>query len=621
MAKKKYDFAGWATKYGIKCSDGRTIKKGAFDDCIGKTVPLVWNHDHNDMDNTIGHCYLEGKDQGVYAYCSLNETEKGKTAKELVKHGDITALSIYANGLQPKLSPIVEHGVIREVSLVLAGANPGASIDVVLMHSDNNELVETGEGYIYNDDNTVELSHSDEEGEDQEMEDNKDLKSEENLEHKDDAKEEKTLIEVFDQAMSKLDENEQTAVYAMIGIASGENSDEKENKDDAKNEEEGKDMKQNAFENKENKNVNTFSADDVKAAIADAKKVGSMKESFLQHGITDTTELTRGDALAHSIEGMDVLFPDYKDVTAEPYLLSRNTGWVSTVLSGVKHSPMSKIRTKVIDVTAEAARAKGYVKGSYKKEEVIKAFKRKTDATTIYKKQAMDRDDIVDLADFNVVAFLKKEMRFMLDEEIARAILIGDGRSVEDEDKISAEHLIPILGDNQVYTIPEIMVQGNNESEYDFAKRFIKEAVKARKQYKGSGNPTFFTTEDLLTTMLLIEDGNGRVIYDTVDKLKTALRVKDIVTVEVMEGQKRTDDNEEYDYEAMGIFVNLADYTVGADKGGAINMFDDFDIDYNKEKYLIETRISGMLTKPRSAISFEKKVAHVAPNTPAESEE
>lgn len=600
MATKNYDFSGWATRNDIRCSDGRTIRKNAFKAQDGMTVPLVWNHNHNEPEFVMGHALLENRDQGVYAYCSFNNTERGREGKELVMHGDISALSIYANQLKQNGGDVI-HGAIREVSLVLAGANPGAYIEDIIAHSDKS----SDEGYearIFNPDQDFEIIHSNESNNalKHAVENEEELKPEaKNVESKkEDSKMDenenkqgdgKTVKEIFD----SLTEEQKTVVYAIIGQAV-ENA--KDGDADDNDMEDGT-VKHNAFYNEDdNQNENYISHADILDAIKDAKKVGSMKESFLQHGITN----------------VENFFPEVQAVSKTPEVIDRETSWVTKVMNGVKHTPFSRIKSMAANVTADEARAKGYVKGNKKVEEVITALKRTTTPTTIYKLQKMDRDDIIDITDFDVVAWLKQEMRGKLDEEAARAILIGDGRDASSDDKIPETNIRPILGDNSTYTIAKIIERPKDADDIAYAKYLIKQIIKARKDYKGSGNPTFFTTEDILTNMLLIEDTNGRVIYDSEEKLKTALRVKDIVTVEVMENHVRTDDAKAYDYTLNGILVNLQDYNVGADKGGAVNMFDDFDIDYNKYTYLIETRFSGALVKPFSAITFEEKTTHTA---------
>ena len=582
MGKKVYDFSGWATRCNVKCSDGRTIMKDAFVDNDKTTVPLVWQHNHTDADNVLGHALLENRAEGVYAYCSLNNTPEGRRAKELVEHGDICSLSIYANQLKQTGGNVI-HGLIREVSLVLAGANPGARImDVNIAHGDNAD----GDAYIFNASETLDIGtevedieHSDNNKEGENMP-NKEEKEEIKVEHADEGNDEETIQDVFD----TLTEKQKKVVYAMIGMA----LQDKENG----NAQEDKEMKHNAFDtSNEADNQTELMHSEVLAAIEDAKKSGSMKDAFISHGITN----------------VDTLFPEVQAVNKTPELIARDTSWVSVVMGGVKHTPFSRVKSTAANITADEARARGYIKGKQKISEVITALKRTTLPTTVYKLQKMDRDDVIDITDFDVVAWLKQEMRGMLDEELARAFLIGDGRDGSDDSKINEQNIRPILGDNATYTVTRTLTRTSGETDSDFAKDFIKDVVKSRKEYKGSGNPILFTTEDLLTEMLLIEDKIGHRIYKTEAELATALRVSKIVTVPVFEGHKREVAGK--NYALMGILVNLADYNVGADKGGAVNMFDDFDIDYNKYEYLIETRCSGALVKPYSAITFEEKLA------------
>ena len=562
----EYDFSGWATRNNIRCSDGRTILKDAFKHNDGQTVPLVWNHDHNDPLNVLGHALLENRDEGVYAYCTFNDTDAGRNAKALVEHGDVTALSIYANQLKQQ-GPNVLHGAIREVSLVLAGANPGAFIDSIIRHgeeSDEEAIIYTGEELV--------LEHADE------VKDNFTPPSG----NKKDEKGEKTVQDVFD----TLNEEQKTVVYALIGQALDE-SNQNEN-----NEKEGNDnMKHNVFDQDQKEKENVLTHADMETIISEGKRYGSLKDSFLAH------------TAQYGIDHIDYLFPDAKNVTNQPDFIKRDDSYVQKVLRGVHHTPFSRIKSTHANITADEARAKGYIKGHLKKEEVFTLLKRTTTPTTIYKKQKMDRDDIIDITDFDVVAYIKAEMRMMLDEEIARAILVGDGRSTSSDDKIPETNIRPIAKDEDLYTIKAPVAVAKDATEDAIAKAFIRTVIKSRKEYKGSGSPTLFTTEDMLTNCLLLEDNNGRIIYDSVDKLATTLRVKEIVPVEVMEGVTRTAGAK--NLPLMAILVNLNDYYVGADKGGAINMFDDFDIDYNQEKYLIETRISGALVKPYSAIAFE----------------
>lgn len=576
---EKYDFSGWATKNNIRCSDGRTIKPDAFAEQNGSTVPLVWNHNHVDADNVLGHAILENREQGVYAYCYLNNTEQGNNARELVSHGDICALSIFANQLKQNGGDVI-HGAIREVSLVLAGANPGAKIENVMSHGENCDE----EAIIYNNNDTLDLQHSEE---DKKMEEKKEEPKTE---------EEKTVKDVID----SMTEEQKNVMYALIGEAIEQTKAEKAKESN----EEEKVMKHNAFEKENENEQETLSHSELNALIKEAKDNGkSLKNTFLAHGVDNT------EYLEHSITNVGNLFPEAQLVDKVPALVSRDMDWVSNVMGAVKHTPFSRVKSTYANITGDEARAKGYVKGKQKVEEVITALKRTTDPQTVYKLQKMDRDDVIDITDFDVVAWIKGEMRIMLNEELARAILIGDGRESSSNDKINPLHIRPVLGDDATYTIKRSLVRAENETDEAFAKDFIHDVIRSRKDYKGSGNPTLYTTEDMLTSMLLIEDTTGRIIYDTMDKLKTALRVKDIVTVPVMEGVSRKD-GENTTYNLMGILVNLNDYNVGADKGGSVNMFDDFDINYNKYEYLIETRCSGALVKPYSAISFEEKVTN-----------
>ena len=549
-----YDFSGWATRNDLLCGDGRTIRKNAFKDNDGRTVPLVWNHQHNNADNVLGHALLENRDEGVYAYGVFNDNESGRAAKELVRHGDVTSLSIYANKLKQVGGDVV-HGNIRELSLVLAGANPGAYIDFVMAHGDDGE-----EALEANYNENIMLYHADEPNK-------KDPKEEPNMAEG----KEKTVGDVF----NELTEEQKTVVYAMIGQALEESG--------GNNEEDEEDMKHNIFENdyREDEAVLMHSA--MNEILGDAKRYGSLKESFLAH------------AEDYGISNIDYLLPDVHNLNTPPEFIKRETGWVQKVMSGTHHTPFSRIKSMFADITEDEARAKGYIKGKLKKEEVFSLLKRSTTPTTIYKKQKIDRDDVIDITDFDVVTWLKSEMRMMLDEEIARAILIGDGRLSSSDDKINEQNIRPILNDADLFTIRWSVASGSSDD--DKAKNFIRAAIKSRKNYKGSGTPTLFTTEDMLTDLLLLEDGIGHKLYKTEAELATALRVKEIVTVPVMENLTDKDSKAVY-----GIIVNLSDYNVGADKGGSVNMFDDFDIDYNQMKYLIETRCSGALIKPFSAI-------------------
>lgn len=579
----EYDFSGWATKNDLRCSDGRVIKRDAFKDNDGQTVPLVWNHRYDSPDNILGHALLENRDDGVYAYCAFNGSESGRNAKLLVEHGDVCALSIFANKLKHQGSNVV-HGDIKEVSLVLAGANPGASIQSVIRHGE--ELEEEAEIYTGEE---ITLSHAEIEKPESEKREKK-----EEVEKTKKSDNEETVGDIFD----TLSEKQKTAVYAIIGkiLEDGGISAEDENSEASKTEkEEGNDnMKHNIFEDKketETGNEEILSHSDMEAIFSDAKRYGSLKDSVLAHGI----------------EQIDYLFPDEKNVANVPGFIQRDTGWVQKVMSSVHHTPFSRIKSIFADITEEDARAKGYIKGHQKKDEVFGLLKRTTTPTTIYKKQKLDRDDAVDITDFDVVAWLKSEMRMMLDEEIARAVLISDGRGSSSDDKINEQNIRPIWTDAELYTIRALVNADSKSTADERSKAFIRAAIKSRKDYKGSGEPTLYTTEDVLTDCLLLEDSTGRVIYDSIAKLANALRVKEIVTVPPMEGCKRTDDRNGQ-VGLMGIIVNLADYNIGADKGGAVNMFDDFDIDYNAQKYLIETRCSGALIKPYSAIALEVKL-------------
>ena len=576
-----FDFCGWATKNDLQCSDGRIIRRDAFKHNDGETVPLVWNHDHTDPYRVIGHAKLQNRPEGVYAYGKFNDTDLGQTAKIYVEHGDITHMSIYANQLQQQ-GPNVLHGAIREVSLVLAGANPGAYIESVIKHGEESEdeaIIFTGED--------ISLSHTD----------NEDSTEENSLEHSNNTKEDKTVAEetkkpeadtksegeeTIADVFNTLSEKQKTVVYAMIGQAIEDAN------GDNKDEEGDNDMKHNVFDQTEDTQENTLSHDAMNTIIGDAKRYGSLKDSFLAH------------AQEYGIENIDYLFPEAKSLNNPPDFIKRETGWVSKVMSAVHHTPFSRIKSQFANITEDDARARGYMKGNLKKEEVFSLLKRTTTPTTIYKKQKLDRDDVIDITDFDVVAWIKSEMRLMLDEEIARAILLGDGRLASSDDKINEQNIRPVVSDEDLYTIKTKVSVANAATSDDKAKAFIKAVIKSRKNYKGSGEPTLYTTEDLVTDCLLIEDTTGRIIYDSIEKLKNALRVKEIITVPVMEDAKGKNG-----LPLMGIIVNLTDYNVGADKGGAINMFDDFDIDYNQQKYLIETRCSGALIKPYSAIALE----------------
>lgn len=591
----KYDFTGYATKNDLKCADGRTIRKNAFLECDGMTVPLVWNHKHETPGDVLGHAVLENREDGVYTYGTFNDSESGKTAKELVRHGDVKALSIYANQLVQKGGDVL-HGVIREVSLCLAGANPGARIENLSFEHDIDEDSDDFEALLFNGEN-IELAHADEEEEKKE-----EPKAEE--EEKSMPSNEKTVKDVWD----SLSEEQKNVVYFMIGQALEENGGK------ADDEEEESKMAHNVFEGDRNYLSHAEVMEAMSTVLADGKKYGTLKDSYehhmnegvLAHAIDttdmDVPEMTNAQyktAVGYGVNGVEMLFPDARAISNTPDFIGRDIDWVTRVLNAVHKTPWSRVKSIHANITEDEARAKGYIKGKLKKEEFFSLMKRTTTPQTVYKKQKMDRDDIVDITDFDVVAWIKTEMRTMLNEELARAILIGDGRLITDDDKISEDHIRPIVNDKPLYTIKTVVPAGADDEKT--AKNFMKAIVKARKDYKGSGNPTLFTTEEFLTNMLLLEDGIGHPMYKSEAELATALRVSNIVTVPVMEGYTNSDDQD-----LMGIVVNMKDYNVGADKGGEINMFDDFNIDYNQYIYLIETRCSGALIKPYSAIALFK---------------
>lgn len=595
-----YDCEGYVTRYGVKCTDGVTIRQGAFADQNGARVPVVWMHIHDDVEAVLGHADLEARDDGVYGKISFNGTEAGVAAKELVSHGDVSAFSIHANHLtRNKFTNVVSHGNIKEISLVLAGANPKAYIEKLnLTHSDDGDDFDDANIFTAG---GITLAHADEEKkEDPEVKDD-DLKHEDQKKEENPKGNEKTVKDVLD----TLNEEQQAAVAYIIGKALEEKGGSVEHNDD--DEEDNPDMKHNVFD-PENAAAPTLSHDDMQKILKDAKRLGSLKQAVLEHCETggDDAEALQ-DVIQHAdgdygVTNVGYLFPDARNMTNEPIFIQRDQTWVSQVMSKVHRTPFSRIKSIFADITEDEARAKGYIKGKLKKEEVFSLLKRTTTPTTVYKKQKMDRDDQVDITDFNVVAWLKSEMRMMLNEELARAILIGDGRLASSDDKINEQNIRPIWTDSELFTVKYPVNAGTSDAEH--AKNFIKAVVKSRKLYKGSGNPDLYTTEDMLTEMLMLEDTTGRVIYDTVEKLRTALRVNSIVTIESMVGLTRSDDAGKT--QALdALLVNLNDYNVGADKGGEVNMFDDFDIDYNQYKYLMETRCSGALTRPYAAIAFE----------------
>lgn len=628
---KSYDCSGWATKANMLCSDGRTIRKNAFEECDGKTVPVVWNHEHNDPNAVLGHAVLENRDNGVYAYISFNNTEAGQNAKTLVQHKDIDRLSIWANKLKQMGGDVI-HGVIREVSLVLAGANPGAVIDSVMAHGDGSEeeaIIRCGE-YIDFDD---ELTHSDE-GKKGETEVGTDNKEQKPAAKNDDGK---TVADVF----NTLTEEQKTVVYAMIGQAleeAGVNADDEgktevkhaaseddssdsdetvadvfntltdkqktvvyamigqaledagADTDDVEHSEEGETdfMKCNVFDKETNtQDQEILTHSEFQEIIGEARRRGSLKDAFLEHGITD----------------IDTLFPDAQTIDKTPGFIQRDNGWVAGVMAAVHKTPFSRVKSIFADITEDEARAKGYIKGKQKKDEVFKMLKRVTTPVTVYKKQSLDRDDMLDITDFDMIPWLKGEMRMMLNEELARAFLFGDGRSTSAEDKINEQNIRPVWTDDDVYTVKSEIAITKATTAEEKAQAFIKACIKSRKAYKGSGNPTMYMSEDMLTDCLLLEDKNGRVIYDTVEKLATRLRVNKIVPVPVMEGLSRIKGANTHFL--AGLYVNLTDYNVGTDRGGDVTMFDDFDIDFNKQKYLIETRCSGAMCKPYGAVAIE----------------
>lgn len=576
VSKRDFDFSGYATRNDLRCSDGRMIRSGAFVDNDGGTVPLVWQHGHNSPDNVLGHALLENRGDGVYCYAKFNNSEQAKTAKELVLHGDVDSLSIFANKLTQRGGDVL-HGNIVEVSLVLSGANPGARIDnVSLQHSDGS-VEELDEAVIFT---GLELSHSNETEEDNSQEDN--------------VADEETVADV----LNTLNEKQKDAVYFVIGQAIADANDEDADDTDYDTDEDEA-MHSNIFEGDDT----LTGADDefelahsaVFDALEDARthNLSSFKDAFLQHAGT------------YGIDNIDILFPDARSVTDEPTFIKRRTDWVSGVLNEAKHSPFSRIKSIHADITDDKARALGYTKGNRKKEEVFKLLKRVTTPTTIYKKQKFDRDDLIDITDLNVVAWVKKEMRIMLDEELARALLIGDGRDISSQDKINEENIRPIWKDDSLYTI-KVLLEKKVVGE-DLVDAFIKSFA----DYEGTGTPKLYTTKTVVTDLLLLKDKIGRRLYETKASLASALGVSDIVEVPVMKGAAR-DTKKNGKADLLGIIVNMADYTIGADKGGEVNMFDDFDIDFNQFKYLLETRVSGALTQPKTAIAVERKQTDAA---------
>lgn len=590
MGKPDYDFCGWATRTNVKCSDGRTIMTGAFNDMDGKKVPLVWNHDHENLRSVIGHSLLEVRPEGVYCYNKLNDSSDGNEARIRVNNGDLDSLSIYANQIKQKGGNVI-HGNIREVSLVLAGANPGAYIDTVITHSDdcdeeaiiyNSEIIHSVSEDDVDADSSEEIAHAD-------GDDKGDTKS-------DDSSDDKTVGDVID----SMTDEQQEILFALIGQVLDNDSDDNDNS------EEGDNVKHNIFDVDSTAEDTELVHSALNDIIAEAKTGYSMKRVYNDYLESHTEEAPAiRHAATYGVDPVDMLFPEAKTLNTTPEFVQRDMGWVSTLMGSVHHTPFSRIKSVFADITADEARARGYMKGKLKHDEVITLLKRTTTPQTIYKRQRMDRDDIIDITDFDVVAWLKAEMRMMLDEEIARAVLVGDGRSSASDDKISEEHIRPIWKDEDFYTIKASFTTASDASKD--AEAFIDTAIRSRKDYKGSGNPILFTTEDMLTDMLLLKDTIGHYMYNSVTDLATRLRVRQIVTVEVMENLTRQVTSKTHTL--RGIIVNPIDYNIGADRGGAVSMFDDFDIDYNQQKYLIETRCSGALIKPLSAIAIESATA------------
>lgn len=559
MGKQKWDFSGWATRNDLHCSDGRTIRKDAFKDCDGKIVPIFWNHQHDSVDNVLGHGMLENRDEGVYFYGAFNEDEEGQKAKKRVQHGDIRSLSIMANQLRQVGGDVI-HGVIREVSLVPAGANPGAFIDIVMSHGE-----EVGDAMILGYDEAISL----------------------HFYHADDEEDKKDSEETLEDVINSMTEKQRNTMFGLIGKALEEK--------DEKLEEGDPDMKKNIFDRTNDQNTSgvlmhsdgtLVTVDEVATIFKDAKRLGSLRDAVLEHGI----------------DQIDYLFPDDRTLTTQPTFIQRDMGWVSDIMGSVHHTPFARVKSVFADITEDDARAKGYIKGKMKKEEFFSLIKRRTEPTTVYKKQKMDRDDMIDITDFDVAAWLKTEMRTMLNEELARAYLIGDGRPASSDDHINDQNIRPVAFDDDLFTIHADIEVSSSATDDDKAKALIRGVIKNRKLYRGSGNPVMYTTEDALTDMLLLEDTLGHALYADEAALARKMRVSKIVTVPVMEGVTGKNGNP-----LVAVVVNMGDYNVGADRGGAVNMFDDFDIDYNQQKYLIETRCSGALTVPYSAMAFEMK--------------
>lgn len=591
MVNFDYDCSGWATKANVRCYDGLVIAQDAFKECSGKVVPMVYNHDHANVDNVIGHCLLENRPGGVYCYAKFNDTDTGKTARQCVESGDLSAFSIFANGLK-KVGSTVKHGFIREVSLVLAGCNPGALIDEVVKHSADEDY-EGGEAFIYNEDglslthgmdpegNPLEdLTHSADSGD--AVTDDGATQEEAKMADEKNMNKEETVEDVF----NTLTEKQKNVVYAIIGSAMASEEDDDDGEEDNA-------VKQNVFDKDTNATVLKHSIEEINNVVKTAKSHGTMKAAFEDAGMDS-------DELAHSIDNIDWLFPEDHLLDTTPRIIDKPDDWVSVVMGAVHHIPFSRFKSMFADLTEEDARAKGYFKGNFKKEEVFGLLRRSTSPTTVYKKQKLDRDDVIDITSFDVVAWLKQEMRLKLNRELALAYLLGDGRLAASEDKIDENCIRPVFNDSDLFTIKVQCKTTGLTTVEDKYKALIKQILRSRKEYRGSGTPTLFTTEDALTEMLLLEDGIGHPLYADEAALARKLRVKNIVTIPEMEGRKGAKGGD-----LVCLIVNLADYTVGADKGGAVSMFDDFDIDFNAQKYLIETRCSGALTTPFSAMAVE----------------
>lgn len=632
-----YDFSGYATRNDVLCTDGRTIRRDAFKHQDGKTVPIVYNHLHNELDNVIGHCILENRADGVYCYGYLNDTKKGRTAKKQIQHRDLNSLSIYANHLKQRAGDVL-HGMIREVSLVLAGANDGAYIDYVLEHGDNSDenaaiivpLIEDGFIYHGDDGQYYESNNFDDEYDDDDYDVDEYSEDDDYYDEDDDYEEEEeemasmTHADTVGDVLDTLTDDQMDAVYALIGeIDADENGYDDDDYDDDDDYEDGDyddydddyDDDDEDYYEEDNVMHNVFEGDapgtylthaDESMIIADAQRTGSLRDAFLAHcealNLDGDTLMHDDVAARYGIDHIEALFPEYKNLNVPPEWIKRDTGWVPKVLNGAHHTPFSRIKSMFANLTEDEARAKGYIKGNQKKDQVFSLLKRTTDPQTIYKRQKLDRDDQIDVTDFDVVAWIKSEMRGQLDEEIARAILVGDGRLPSDDDHISEEHIRPIWKDADLFAVKVTITMKAGATDDDRARAFLRANLKARKYYKGSGSPTMFTTDSLLSDVLLLEDGIGRMLYDTESAVATKCRVSSIVPVEIMEGLSDSDQGD-----LAAIVVNMTDYNVGADKGGAVAMFEDFDIDFNQNKYLIETRCSGALTKPYSALIFSFK--------------